>query len=143
MPHLQLAFVNERMLAIDEIKLEGLRNFYRNRPPKIDDWRSILYQAADIIDHLGWCRVALEYDTRHCAVGAIIAAYSQGNPERQGGIDHIFRRVTMVQEIVEKVENCLRRTPGADGECLMSWNDGVAKSGRQVATLLRRTAALK
>jgi hypothetical protein len=32
MQHLQLAFVNERLLTEDEAKLERLRNFYRNRP---------------------------------------------------------------------------------------------------------------
>ena len=59
MPRLQLAFVNERLLGDDEAKLERLRNFYRGLAPVRDDWQHILYQAADILDHFGWCRGAL------------------------------------------------------------------------------------
>ena len=70
-----ISFVNERLLTEDEAKVERLRNFYRNRPPVFEnDWRRVLHQAADILDHLGWCRGALERDAHYCAVGAIIAA---------------------------------------------------------------------
>ena len=78
MPHLQLAFVNERLLAEDEAKLERLRNFYRGRASVRDEWQQMRYQAADILDHFGGCRGALERDEQHCAIGGVVGEYNQG-----------------------------------------------------------------
>jgi hypothetical protein len=142
MQHLQLAFVNERPLADDEAKLERLRNFYRGIPPaREEDWRQVLYQAADILDHLGWCRVALERDDEHCAIGAIIAAYNWGDV-CDDHANSAFLRDPAVQSIIDKVETHLNRL-GKNGKemCLIEWNDSVAKGRKQVAKLLRATAA--
>jgi hypothetical protein len=139
---MQLAFVNERLLADDAAKLERLRNFYRNRPPVFEnDWRRVLHQAADILDHLGWCRGALERDAHYCAVGAIIAAYSHGDLGCEDYANSMLLRVPMVQDIIGKVETCLHRKRESDSEDLMDWNDAVARSGKQVAALLRRTVS--
>jgi hypothetical protein len=140
MPHLQLAFVNEHLLANDEAKLERLRNFYRGRKPvREEDWRRVLRQAADILEHLGWCRIALERDDEHCAVGAIIAAYNWGDA-CDDHADSIFLRDPAVQSIIGKVECHLSRLQEGDAISLMDWNDSVAKSGKQVAKLLRAAA---
>jgi hypothetical protein len=141
MQHVQLAFANERLLAEDEAKLERLRNFYRGRPPVRDDWHHILYQAADILDHLGWCRGALERDEQHCAIGAIIAAYNQGEVLCQDYADSVFLRDPVVQSIISKVESRLRRPKDGDEISLMDWNDSVARSRKKVVGLLRAAAA--
>jgi hypothetical protein len=141
MSHLQLAFVNERLEAEDEAKLERLRSFYRGIESPIDNWRNVLNQAADIIDHLGWCRGVLERDEQHCAIGAIIAAYSRGD-SRCDGADSVFLEDPKIHEIIGKVETCLRRKSYKE-EGLMGWNDGVAKSREQVSALLRRAAVRK
>jgi hypothetical protein len=140
MPHLQLAFVNERLLAEDEAKLERLRNFYRGRPPVRDDWQHILYQAADILDHFGWCRGALERDDQHCAIGAIIAAYNQGEVRCEDHADSVFLRDCVVQSIIGKVESHLNRLGDGDEMSLMAWNDSVARSRKKVVGLLRAAA---
>jgi hypothetical protein len=141
MSRLQLASVNERLLSEDEAKLERLRNFYRGVRPPADDWRNVLNQAADILDHLGWCRGVLERDEQYCAIGAIIAAYSQGDG-RCDGADSVFLEDPKVQEIIGKVETCLTRKSHKE-EGLMGWNDSVAKSRKQVSSLLRRAAVQK
>jgi hypothetical protein len=140
MPHLQLAFVNERLLAEDEAKVERLRNFYRGRPPVRDDWRHILYQAADILDHFGWCRGALERDDQHCAIGAIIAAYNQGEVRCKDYADSVFLRDCAVQSTVGKVESHLNRLGEGKEVSLMEWNDSVARSRKKVVGLLRAAA---
>jgi hypothetical protein len=140
MPHLLLAFVNERLLAEDEAKLERLRDFYRGRPPVRDDCQHILYQAADILDHLGWCRGALERDEQHCAIGAIIAAYNQGEVRCKDYADSVFLRDCAVQSIVGKVESHLNRLGEGKEVSLMEWNDSVARSRKKVVGLLRAAA---
>jgi hypothetical protein len=143
MGRLQLAFVNERLLGEDEAKLERLRNFYRGIPPaREEDWRRVLYQAADILEHLGWCRVALERDDEHCAIGAIIAAYNWGDV-CDDHANSVFLRDPAVQSIIDKVEAHLNRRKNGKEMCLIEWNDSVAKSGRKVAALLRAAAVQK
>jgi hypothetical protein len=141
MPLLQLASVNERQLGEDEAKLEILRSVYRGRVA-VDDWRRILYQAADIIEHVGWCRGALQRETGLCATGAIVTAYSQGEARCKDEVDSDWLRIPMVREIIGKVETYLNGKQASDDEeCLIGWNDSIAKNRKQVAALLRRAAA--
>jgi hypothetical protein len=119
-----------------------LRNFYRGRPPVRDDWRHVLLQAADILEHLGWCRGALERDEQHCAIGAIIAAYNQGDIGSKDYADLFFLRDCAVQSVIGKVEAHLNRHKDGDGMNLMEWNDNVARSGKKVVSLLRAAASM-
>jgi hypothetical protein len=134
MQHLQLAFVNERLLAEDQAKREELRNLYRNLAPAVEGWRSILHQAADILDHLGWCRTTVERGRQHCAIGAIIAAYNQGDVPNDYVVNAFIAADPALRAIIGRVEARLRT------EDVMDWNDMRAKSGKQVAALLRQTA---
>jgi hypothetical protein len=131
MQHLRLAFVNERLLAEEEAKLEMLRSYYR---APVEGWRSILFQAADILDHLGWCRTTLERGERHCAVGAIIAAYNEGDVPSEFFARSAIAREPVLRMIIGKVERQLNRPD------VMRWNDTRARSGKEVAELLRAAA---
>jgi hypothetical protein len=141
MARVSLAVVNERVLTEDEAQLETVRDLYRDFPPACDDWRAVLYQAADIVDHFGWCRGALERQSRYCAAGAIIAAYSRGEMRCEAPAESIWLYLPLVQNIIGKVEAYLNRKQDPDRESLIGWNDGVARNSKQVSALLRRVAA--
>jgi hypothetical protein len=97
--------------------------------PEVKGWRDILYQAADIIEHVGWCRRTLTRRSRHCAVGAIIAACNRGDvPSRFADLNFATKRD--VHLIIRRVQLSLHQD-------LARWNDNNAKSGRHVAALLR------
>jgi hypothetical protein len=134
MQHLRLAFVNERLLAEDEAKVETLRNLYRNRAPAVEGWRSVLHQAADILDHLGWCRSTVERGRQHCAIGAIIAAYNQGDVPSDYVVNAFIAADPALRAIIGRVQ------ARVSTEDVMEWNDMRAKSGKQVAALLREAA---
>jgi hypothetical protein len=139
MPHLQLAFVNERQLAEDEGKVLRLRNLYRATAE--EEWRRALYQAADILEHLGWCRGSLERGRRHCAVGAILAAFNEGEVQYEGSAKSGLLQEPGVKWMLGKVTNHLVRLTDTSALSLMTWNDGVAEDGNEVAALLRAAAA--
>jgi hypothetical protein len=139
MQHVRLAFVNERLLADDEVKALRLRSLYR--APQQEEWRRALYQAADILEHLGWCRSTLERGRRHCALGAILAAYNQGDVEYQGAAASDLLCEAGVKWMVGKVTSQLTHLTDLSERGLMGWNDNVAKDGKEVAALLRAAAA--
>jgi hypothetical protein len=136
MQHVRLAFVNTRLLADDETKALRLRSFYAM--PAQEEWRRCLYQAADILEHFGWCRSTLERGKRHCAIGAILAAYNEGD------VDHtnsdIQPPAPAVKWMVGRVTRCLGQGTLAGATGIMAWNDSVAKDGKEVAALLRAAA---
>jgi hypothetical protein len=120
--------VNGRQVTEDEattLRLPSLKP-----TPALEDWQRILYQAADILEHMGWCRGELKRGPRHCAVGAIIAAYQQGDVQWDEG--DLWREPTL-ECVIHKVQRYLNHS-------LMDWNDSMAKSGRNVAAVLRASA---
>ena len=127
------AFVNARRLTADEATVLRLRSL--SPAPVLEDWQRILYQAADILEHLGWCRNTLERGNRHCAVGAIIAAYNRGDVRCEGFTESVVLHKRALHWIIDKVESRLDRIG------LMDWNDSFAKSGKNVAALLRASAS--
>jgi hypothetical protein len=143
MTRVSLGLVNERVLTEDEAQFETVRALYYHCLPAPVDWRTVLYQAADIVDHLGWCRGALERDGRYCAAGAIIAAYSRGEMRCEAPADSDWLCIPTVQKIIGKVEDYLNRKRDLDRESLIGWNDDVARNRKQVSALLRRAAAQK
>jgi hypothetical protein len=138
MQHVRLAFVNGQLLAEDEVKALQLRSLYR--APAQEEWRRLLYQAADILEHLGWCRGTFEYGRRHCAVGAIIAAYNQGEMRSAGCSRSDILRAPAVRWMIGRVTRHLGRLKNSGEMGLMAWNDGVARDGKEVAQLLRAAA---
>jgi hypothetical protein len=123
--------VNGRRLTEDEAIALKLREIGFVR--KIEDWQRVLYRAADIVEHLGWCRGDLERGNRHCAVGAIMAASNEGDIEQQRFVAAVLLRRHVVQSAIAKVQAYL-------GRSLMEWNDSAAKSGREVAAVMRACA---
>jgi hypothetical protein len=116
------AFANARPLT--EAESTALRLRCLSPVPAPDDCQRILYQAADILEHLGWCRNALERGNRHCAVGAIIAAFNQGDVQCEGFTDSVVLQDPTVLWIIDRVES------GLDRIGLMDWNDSLAKSAK-------------
>jgi hypothetical protein len=54
MQHVRLAAVHCRQVTQDEattLRLPALKS-----APELEEWRLILFQAADNLDHFGWCR---------------------------------------------------------------------------------------
>jgi hypothetical protein len=139
MQHVRLAFVNARLLAEDEAKALKLRSLYR-APPQ-EEWRRSLYQAADILENLGWCRSSLERGRRHCAVGAILAAFNEGEVEEEGTADSGLLQEPGVKWMVDRVTSHLAHLTDSGALGLMGWNDSDARSGKEVAALLRTAAA--
>lgn len=137
MQHVRLAFVNEKLLSEDEANALRLRSFYRM--PAQDEWRRCLYQAADIVEHLGWCRSTLERGKRHCAVGAILAAYNGGDVDANSA-PSILLQTPAVKWMVGRVKRCLGQEMDPSEISIMAWNDSVAQNGKEVAALLRAAA---
>src|SRR5260370_25456511 len=98
MQHVRLAFVNAQLLAEDEAKALQLRSLYR--APAQEEWRLLLHQAADILEHLGWCRATLERGSRHCAVGAIVPPYNQGQIGSAGSGEPEILRAPAVRRMI-------------------------------------------
>jgi hypothetical protein len=132
MEHPRNVFVNARLVSRREATDLNLLDVGTRHVR--EDWRCILYQAADILEHLGWCRDALEQGNRHCAVGAIIAAYNHGDVKCKDLTESVFLDDPQVERVIEKVQRQLHGS-------LMDWNDTTARSARGVAALLRTTAA--
>jgi hypothetical protein len=133
MQHIRSACENARLVTEDEatvLRLPALRP-----TPALEDWQSVLHRAADIVEHLGWCRGTLNHGTRHCAVGAIIAAYNKGHVPRPYCLESFLLAQPTVQWIIGKVEIQLQHPD------VMDWNDRIANGGKHVATLLRAAAA--
>jgi len=143
MTHLQLAFVNEQRLAQDHAKEEarGLRLRSLYGVPAQEEWRRALYQAADILEHFGWCRGTLERGNRHCALGAILAARNEGDVHYESFAASAFAGEPAVRWMVGKVTRCLDNRADSSAQGLMGWNDSRAKDGKEVAALLRAAAA--
>jgi hypothetical protein len=132
MQHVRLAFVNHRLLSDDEAEALRLRNFVGL--PAQEEWRRSLHQAADIIENLGWCRGALRDGTRHCAVGAIIAAFNKGEIPQSGCLESFLLAKPNVQWFIFKVESYLKQSD------LMCWNDRRATGSKEVVSVLRAVA---
>jgi hypothetical protein len=139
MQHVQVAFANARLLADDEPEALRLRSLCRTSTP--EEWRRTLFQAADILDHLGWCRGTLTRGARHCAVGAILAAYSEGGvkPPRYANSVLLLREPAL-EWLVGKVTSHLSHLTDSSAAGVMAWNDKMAKDGKEVAELLRAVA---
>jgi hypothetical protein len=129
MQHLRQA--KGRRLTDDEAIALKLREIGFLR--KLEDWQRVLYRAADILEHLGWCRGDLERGNRHCAVGAIIAASNEGDVLSERFAASVLLRKRAVQGAINKVQNYL-------GRSLMEWNDGAARNGKEVASVMRSCA---
>jgi len=115
-----------------------LRSFYGL--PTQEEWRRCLHQAADILEHRGWCRSTLERGERHCAVGAILAAYNEGDVRYKGLGSSILLQTPAVKWMVGKVNSCLGLGMGSKESSVMVWNDSIAENGKEVAALLRAAA---
>jgi hypothetical protein len=139
MQHVQVAFANARLLADDETEAFKLRSLCRTSTP--EEWRRTLFQAADILDHLGWCRGTLNRGARHCAVGAILAAYSEGGvkPPRYAN-SMLLLREPALERLVDRVTSHLGHLADSSAAGVMAWNDKIAKDGKEVAELLRAVA---
>ena len=132
MKHIRLASVNGRLVTVDEVTTLRLPG---QKPARVlEDWQRVLYQAADILEHMGWCRGELERGRRHCAVGAIIAAYNQGDVQSDHFAEADLWREPALECAVQTVQRYLNHS-------LMDWNDSTAKSGKNVAAVLRASAA--
>src|SRR5260370_19260419 len=130
MQHGHFAFVNHSLLAEDKEKPLRLRSL--SPAPPQEGWRGARYKAADILEHLGWCRSTLERGRRHCALGAILAAYNQGDVEYQGAAASDLLREAGVKWMVGKVTSQLAHLTDLSERGLMGWNDNVAKDGNEV-----------
>jgi hypothetical protein len=133
MQHVRFDCVDGRLITANEgtsLKLHELRF-----AASLEEWRRILFRAADIIDHLGWCRGMMRHGTDYCAVGAIIAAFNKGEIPEEECLDSFLLAKPAVQWIIFKVESYLIEP------YLMSWNDRRARSAGQVASLLRAVAS--
>src|SRR5215475_5425435 len=129
MQHIRLACEDIRPMTADEATALGLPCL--SPASVLEDWQHVLYRAADILDHLGWCRGVLKFGSRHCAVGAIIAASRNGEVPRDDCLESFLLVHPALQRIIFKVETYLIQ---AD---VMTWNDKHAPSGEDVAAALR------
>jgi len=139
MQHVRVAFENARLLADEEAEALRLRSLYRTSTP--EEWRRTLFQAADILDHFGWCRGTLNRGARHCAVGAILAAYSEGGvraPRYANSM--LLLREPALERLVDRVTSHLGHLADASAAGVMAWNDKIARDGKEVAELLRAVA---
>jgi hypothetical protein len=139
MKHVALTSVPVRPVTPEEATT--LRLPVTKSPPELDEWRRILFQAADILDHFGWCRQALEFEHRHCAIGAILAAYHYGEDRYAGSIHSNFLREPALRWIAQKVTSYLWRLGESGERGVMAWNDHIAGDGEEVARMLRAVAA--
>jgi hypothetical protein len=133
MQHIRLDGVDGRLITADEATTLKLRELCF--APALEEWRRILFRAADIIEHVGWCRGMLRHGTDYCAVGAIIAAFNKGEVPDEECLDSFLLAKPHVQWIIFKVESYLVEP------YLMSWNDRRARSADEVASLLRAVAS--
>ena len=133
MQHIRFDCENGRPVTADEAT--ALRLPSLSPAPALEDWQHVLYRAADILDHQGWCRGVLKFGSRHCAVGAIIAAFKQGEVPSDDCLQSFLLVHPTVQRIIFKVETHLNQ-----GD-VMTWNDKHAPSGEDVASALRAAAA--
>jgi hypothetical protein len=101
----------------------------------------VLYQAADVLEHLGWCGRALERDEQRCAVGAIVAASNQGDIGSEDYANSFSLRDCAVKSIIGTVESRLNGLKEGDEISLMDWNDSATRSRQKVVGLLRSVAA--
>jgi hypothetical protein len=133
MQHIQLDCENARPVTTNEATVLRLPSL--SPVPSMEEWQHVLHQAADILEHLGWCRGLLKFGTQHCAVGAIIAAFKEGDVPSDDCLESFLLAHPTLQRIIFKVEAHLNQ---AD---VMTWNDKHAPSGAEVASALRATAA--
>jgi hypothetical protein len=137
MQHIRMETVQGRRVSHDEAIV--LRLIEPRPPTELEEWRRVLHQAADILEHLGWCRGTLERRQRHCAVGAIVAAYNKGEESRDG--EDAFLRSPALQLIFGRVASLLGFTAGSDVHAdLMGWNDCLASGRKEVISVLRAAA---
>jgi hypothetical protein len=136
MQHVRLAFVNHRLLAEDEAEALRLRSFFGL--PAQEEWRRCLHQAADILEHLGWCRSALERGKRHCAVGAILAAYNEGKVPYLSSAQLL--QTPALKWMLSRSTRDLGDGAVSSDSLLMTWNDDVARGGKDVVARLRAAA---
>lgn len=100
----------------------------------IDDVSRVLYQAADIISHMGLCKgQATDKWSRHCAGGAIVEAALKG---RYGPLVNIFSPFS--ESAIKLALGRLRRTIGT--HAFASWNDDPERTEAEVVAALRRAA---
>jgi hypothetical protein len=135
MQHVSLAAVKGRRVTQDEATV--LRLPASRSVPGLEDWQRVLFQAADILDHFGWCRNSLERGPRYCVIGAIVAANTKGEVPKEYGAEKLLLQEPAFRCLIGKVQ----RYPSHPE--LMHWNDKIAKSGKQVAATLRAAAGRK
>lgn len=94
----------------------------------------ILNAAADLLEAKGWCRSYLRDNYgRHCMVGAIITARTNGNFQPIEGIRAV--RI-MDNHILWPILGHLRVGP----QGIIGWNDGYCKNSAQAVATLRAAA---
>jgi len=135
MQHFRLAYEKASLVTKVEASTLGLPGLSPRRA--VEDWRTILHQAADLIENLGWCRGALRHGPRYCAVGAIIAACNRGEIPEDECLGSFLLAKPNAQWLIMKVESYLNQPD------LMSWNDRRARSDTEVVSVLRAVAATK
>lgn len=132
MQHARFAAIKGRRVTKDEAI--ALRLPVPPAVPGLEDWQRVLFQAADILDHFGWCRHALESGTRHCAIGSILAAYTEGEVPKK----YVAGKTLLEKPAVHCLIGKVQRYPNHPE--LMHWNDNIAKSRKQVTAALRAAA---
>ena len=91
-------------------------------PLPVEEWRRILFRAADILDHVGWITHAFRSKDGYCAVGAIAAA-AHGDRRNKNQALRIVNRHLQPTHLG-----------------LISWNDTYGRSAAEVIALLREVA---
>lgn len=82
-------------------------------------WQQLLLDAADLIEHEGWCQETTSYNGPHCALGAILAARGeQGTHVAHVAEAHLFAAV------------------GA----IVHWNDQPERTATEVVATLQAVA---
>ncbi len=94
---------------------------------KLEPWRQMLLDAADLLERDGWCQGAYQDDDgHHCALGALDAVF--GSKTSFKAIDwSAYARVN-------------ERLQDAVGLQIVHWNDAKGRTAEEVISTLRKIA---